>query len=310
MCLQHNCEFLMETWDERVAQAPLGLRLVLISLRRITSKHRLRHTKAFQNQLEPMGDAYVEFAQAVRGLLKVSMRLNRVFMNAPGPLVAVSSENYWRSFKRIHDGWVAGEFHLLPSSQKIEASGMELLGDIKTALMDSREPFALCDPHSGHRLVPVSYTINACQMDPRFVMGVCWSCGTLTASFNATPCGSHVVCDNEACRSQSADECRRVAESIADAIATLRKDKNNWPFCQVSFKSTEDGRRLSVPVPRNSVIHRDVPMACTLFQGLSEEQAKHSCHQLPRFGRELLKAELTTAVSCEPCGNRNRRKRH
>ena len=105
------------------------------------------------------------------------------------------------------------------------------------------------------------------------------------------------MCNAQQCYTQGAVECERLTESMASAVRALQADHESWPFCTVTFQSTEDDREIALPVPRASVISCFAPLECTLLQGLSDDQALDCLCNLPRFARELQKAQLRAAVS-------------
>jgi len=223
------------------------------------------------------------------------MTLNQLLSKSPGPMVAVSSEQYWRAFVEIQRGYASGEFHLLSDSTVVAAVGLQILGpELATVHMDTRPPFVAWQPCRARALIPVTLGLGDASADPRFVACVCWTCRKLTMSFTVTTHGTHVVCSDD-------PECRRVG----DAVLVLKANRSSWPFCQISFRSAVDERPLVVPVPMGPLILCNVPLPCTLFLGLTEEQATNCSHQLQTFARELLQAEIRSAA-CIPPGIRSR----
>jgi hypothetical protein len=296
----------MERWDELAAEAPPGVRRLLGFMKRDVNKHRLRHPQGFKACFEPLSASHLEATGQIRNILRYILPTNKIYRNLTGQLIAVSGDTYWSAFRLIYRKFGAGDLRLIPYTDLIEADGLDpqVLGvDVRKVYLEARPPYAMRDPCSGGRLVPVTAAVqqngfaleHASISEPHIQRGLCWTCGRLTKAFIVSSCGLHVCCSNEACREQSAKECARVTASIASAVQALHKSPR-WPFCTVTYKSVTDDRRIYIPAPIPSIILCHAPLLCTLFEQLTDKQAMDCANSLPRFARELLKAEVQRAV--------------
>jgi len=308
----------MDQWDALAAEAPPGVRRMLAFMRKDVNKHRLRHPVGFKACFEPLDARHLEFTDEVRNLLRHTLPTNKIYQTLKGPLIAVSGDRYWIAFRHVYRRFGAGDFRLIPFSDLIKADGLDppLLGsDVTKVLLQSRPPYTMWDPCNGGRLVPITASrkqlgfalenASACASDPHIHRGICWTCGRLTEAYAISRCGTHVCCNKEECRERSAVECDRVTASIASAVQALHKSPR-WPFCTVSYKSVLDERWISIPAPCPTILLCYAPLSCTLFEHLTEKEAEDCAPSLPRFARELLKAELHSAVIF----NRHPRRQH